>query len=89
MFDGRCNFVSEARTAVPNLLRKNASGAHLHLIRGHLEIPNCHLNSIQHLSNRLLENQTIQGDHRHHRVVRVDADSMLGRHFSGQALQVD
>ncbi|MGC4052860.1 MAG: hypothetical protein QM757_26330 [Paludibaculum sp.] len=73
---------------MPNLLGQGAPGSYLNLLRCGLEISNGCLHSVQELIDGLFEYKAVQGHHRHHWVVRVDADSMLGRHLGYQSLHV-
>ena len=53
------NLLPQLQTTVANLLREDTPSANLDLVRCRFELPNRCLNTLQYLSNRMLEDQPI------------------------------
>jgi hypothetical protein len=77
------DFLPHGQTAIADFLREDASGPDLDLVCCRLKISDRHLYALQYLGDGLLEHKPIEGHHGHHRIIRVDPDSMLDRHFRG------
>ena len=71
-----------------DFLRESTASANLNLFGRSFEISDRRLHSFKHFGDGRFEDKAIEGHHGHHRVIRINPDSMLDRNLGSQPFQV-